>query len=370
MAEKPKMAGIPEKIREIEEEISKTKYNKRTQSHFAILKAQIAQLKEKQMARGRGKGKTEGYTVKKSGDATAIIVGFPSVGKSTLLNDLTKQHSAVAAYAFTTLTCIPGMLEHKGSKIQVLDVPGIIEGAASGKGRGREVLSVAMSADLVMFVLDVFQVSQYHVLMKEVRDFNLRLNEEQPDVRIKRKAKGGLSIGSTVKLTRIDLDAIKGILHEFRIANADVVIRTDIGPDQLIDAIEGNKRYVRGLVVVNKMDLVGPEELERIRKEIPVDVFVSASEKIGIEELKDALFERLGFIRVFCKKHGTRADLDVPLILRKGATLKDMCDKLHRDFAGKLRYAKVWGSSKFPGQEIRKLSYVVHDGDVVELMLS
>jgi len=369
MMEKPKISGIPEKIRELEEEIARTKYNKRTQSHFAVLKAQIAQLKEKQMSRSRGKGRHEGYTVKKSGDATVIIVGYPSVGKSTLLNDLTKQHSATAAYEFTTLTCIPGMLEHKNARIQILDVPGIIEGAASGKGRGREVLSVAMNADLVLFLLDVFHPEQYTKLMKEVRDFNLRINEQPPDVRIKRKPKGGLGFGTTVKLTRIDPEAVKALLREFRISNADVLIRTDINADQLIDAVEGNKRYVRGLVVVNKIDLASPEQLERVKKEIPVDVFVSASEKRGIAELKDALFGRLEFIRVFCKKRGAKADLDVPLILHTGATLQDMCDKLHRDFAKRFRYARVWGSSKFPGQEIRKLSFPLREGDIVELVL-
>lgn len=49
----------------------------------------------------------------------------------------------MAAYAFTTLTAIPGVLEYGGAEIQVLDLPGIIEGAAEGKGRGRQVISAA-----------------------------------------------------------------------------------------------------------------------------------------------------------------------------------------------------------------------------------
>ena len=79
----------------------------------------------------------EGFEVSKSGDARVGMIGFPSVGKSTLLTKLTGTFSKVAAYEFTTLTCIPGVLKHKGAKIQLLDLPGIIEGAKDGKGRGK-----------------------------------------------------------------------------------------------------------------------------------------------------------------------------------------------------------------------------------------
>lgn len=71
---------------------------------------------------------------------------FPSVGKSTLLSMTTETKSEAAAYEFTTLTCIPGRLEYNGSNIQLLDLPGIIEGAAHGKGRGRQVVAVARTA--------------------------------------------------------------------------------------------------------------------------------------------------------------------------------------------------------------------------------
>ena len=70
-------------------------------------------------------------------------MGFPSVGKSTFLSKITKTKSEVAAYSFTTLTAIPGVLEYGGAEIQILDLPGIIEGASEGKGRGRQVISAA-----------------------------------------------------------------------------------------------------------------------------------------------------------------------------------------------------------------------------------
>jgi small GTP-binding protein len=87
---------------------------------------------------GGGAGAGErGFEVSKSGDTRVGLVGFPSVGKSTLLTRLTGTFSEAAAYEFTTLTAIPGTMHYRGARIQILDLPGIIEGARDGKGRGR-----------------------------------------------------------------------------------------------------------------------------------------------------------------------------------------------------------------------------------------
>src|SRR3989344_3138041 len=146
------MADYTKQIKDLQDELKKTKYNKATQGHIGIVKAKIAQLKEKQEMRTSKKtGRSEhGYSVRKSGDATVLLLGFPSSGKSTLLNTLTGAQSVVAAYAFPTLSVIPGIMEYKQAKIQILDVPGIVSGAASGRGRGREVLAVIRNADLVL----------------------------------------------------------------------------------------------------------------------------------------------------------------------------------------------------------------------------
>jgi ribosome-interacting GTPase 1 len=146
---KDKRDFLAEKIKELEERISKTKYNKKTQHAIGLYKAQLARLKEKQRARSRRK-KGEGYAVRKTGDGTVVLLGFPSVGKSTLLNALTNANSPVGTYAFTTLTVIPGILDYKFAKIQVLDVPGVVHGAAAGTGRGKEVLAIIRNSDLIV----------------------------------------------------------------------------------------------------------------------------------------------------------------------------------------------------------------------------
>ena len=232
------------KVKELEEELATTKYNKKTQHHIGLVKAQLARLKEEYQRKAAGKGKQEGFAVKRTGDATAIIVGFPSVGKSTLLNAITNANSPVGAYAFTTLTCIPGLLEYNHAKIQVLDVPGVVEGAATGRGRGKEVLACAQSADLVLILLDVFHPEHLKVVKKEIYETGLRINQKTPQVKISKKLRGGIDIGLTVKLTKLDENTIKTILKEFRLDNSSIVIREDITDDQLIDAIEGNKKYL------------------------------------------------------------------------------------------------------------------------------
>ena len=90
----------------------------------------------------------------KEGNARVALIGFPSVGKSTLLTSLTGTKSEAAGYEFTTLTCIPGTINYKDTRIQLLDLPGIIEGAAHGRGRGRQVIACAKSSDLILMVLD------------------------------------------------------------------------------------------------------------------------------------------------------------------------------------------------------------------------
>jgi len=359
------------KVRELEEELSTTKYNKKTQGHIGLVKAKLAKIKEDFQRKAAAKGGGMGFSVRRTGDATAIMVGFPSVGKSTLLNAITNANSPIGAYAFTTLTCIPGLLEYNHSKIQVLDVPGIVEGAATGRGRGREVLACAQSADLVLIIVDVFSPEHLKVVKQEIYDTGLRLNQKPPQVKIARRLRGGIDLGLTVKLTKVTEETIKNILKEFRLENSSVVIREDITDDQMIDAIEGNKKYVPGIVVLNKIDMVEKEELERVMEIVNPDICISAEKMVNTEELKKLIFKRLEFMRVYTKEAGKKADLNVPVIMRTGNTLRDFCLKLHKDFISKFRYARIFGkSARFDGMPVRRLDHVLQDKDVVEIHLS
>nr|KAF6455720.1 developmentally regulated GTP binding protein 2 [Rousettus aegyptiacus] len=125
--------GILEKISEIEKEIARTQKNKATEYHLGLLKAKLAKYRAQLLEPSKSaSSKGEGFDVMKSGDARVALIGFPSVGKSTFLSLMTSTASEAASYEFTTLTCIPGVIEYKGANIQLLDLPGIIEGAAQG----------------------------------------------------------------------------------------------------------------------------------------------------------------------------------------------------------------------------------------------
>lgn len=354
-----------DKIKDLEDEVSKTKYNKRTQHHIGLVKAKLAKLKEKQVSRGGGGG-GEGYAVRKSGDATVVLLGFPSVGKSTLLNALTDAESEVGAYAFTTLTVVPGLLEHQGAKIQILDVPGIVNGAAAGTGRGKEVLAVLRSADLVLMLIDPFHPGHLQYLKKEVYDTNIRIDKTKPDVKIVKKSKDGIKIGRTVKCELTD-ETITDILKEFRINNADVVIRSPIDVDELIDVIESNKVYIPSITVLAKSDMINDQRRNDLVKKLHPNLVISAHTKENIPELKQLIFDSLSFMRIYMKEPGKPADLEVPLIVKIASSVEDVCRKIHKDFVRKFKYCKVTGpSAKFPNQKLA-LKHVLKDGDILEI---
>ncbi|KAJ7427176.1 developmentally regulated GTP binding protein 1 [Willisornis vidua] len=144
---------------------------------------------------GGGGGPGEGFDVAKTGDARIVFVGFPSVGKSTLLSNLAGVYSEVAAYEFTTLATVPGVIRYKGSKIQLLDLPGTIEGAKDGKGRGRQVIAVARTCNLILIVLDVLKpLGHKKIIENELEEFGIRLNSKPSNIGFKKRIKEALTL--------------------------------------------------------------------------------------------------------------------------------------------------------------------------------
>ena len=305
--------------------------------------------------------------MKKSGDATVVLVGFPSVGKSTLLNELTNAESKVAPYEFTTLEVIPGLMEYNSAKIQIFDVPGIVEGAADGTGRGKEVLAAIRTADMLMIMLDINQLNHYDILMQELYEADFRVNQKRPDVRIIKKPKGGISISTTVPLD-VSKSTLKGILQEFKFNNADVLIRTKINEDELIDVITGHKKYIYAMHVINKIDTATPEQIDKAKKKYPDAIFISADKNINLEELKKKIYDNLHLIRIYLKEPGKEPDMKEPLIMREGDSLQNLCEKLHKDFVKKFKFCRIWGkSARYDGQKLVNLQHIVKDKDIVEL---
>ncbi|MCD7470551.1 Developmentally-regulated G-protein 3 [Datura stramonium] len=369
------MATVMQKIKDIEDEMARTQKNKATAHHLGLLKAKLAKLRRELLtpsSKGGG-GAGEGFDVTKSGDARVGLVGFPSVGKSTLLNKLTGTFSEVASYEFTTLTCIPGVIMYRGAKIQLLDLPGIIEGAKDGKGRGRQVISTARTCNCILIVLDAIKpITHKRLIEKELEGFGIRLNKEPPNLTFRKKEKGGINLTSTVTNTHLDLDTVKAICSEYRIHNADVHLRYDATADDLIDEIGLAPSHNVGLAI-EPHEFRVKDHLQKLWiYECPkhfmlvfddllsfyIYVPVSAHLEWNLDGLLEKIWEYLCLTRIYTKPKGMNPDYEDPVILSsKRRTVEDFCDRIHKDMVKQFKYALVWGSSaKHKPQRVGKVN--------------
>lgn len=93
------------------------------------------------------------------------------------------------------MQAIPGVIEYEGARIQLLDLPGIVEGASQGRGRGRQVVSVAKTADLILMMVDATKMTQQKALLElELEAVGIRLNKKRPDVTVKTRPTGGITV--------------------------------------------------------------------------------------------------------------------------------------------------------------------------------
>uniref|UniRef100_A0A8C2XNK5 Developmentally regulated GTP binding protein 2 n=1 Tax=Cyclopterus lumpus TaxID=8103 RepID=A0A8C2XNK5_CYCLU len=330
--------GILEKIAEIEREIARTQKNKATEYHLGLLKAKLAKYRAQLLEPKSTGAKGEGFDVMKSGDARVALIGFPSVGKSTFLSLMTSTASEAASYEFTTLTCIPGVIEYKGANIQLLDLPGIIEGAAQGKGRGRQVIAVARTADVVIMMLDatkgevqrcVMPTVCVFVCVRDLFDFFNRFSSE--------------------------------------IFNAEVLFREDSTPDEFIDVIVGNRVYMPCLYVYNKVDQISIEEVDRLAHRAN-SVIISCGMKLNLDYLLETLWEYLALICIYTKKRGERPDFNDAIIMRRAASVEHVCHRIHRTLASQFKYALVWGTStKYSPQRVG-LTHIMEHEDVIQIV--
>lgn len=367
------MSNLTQKILEIEQEMARTQKNKATEGHLGLLKAKLAKLRKEQvdqvMRSGGGHG--EGFDVIKSGDARVGLIGFPSVGKSTLLTKLTDTFSEVHEREFTTLTCIPGVIRYKGSKMQLLDLPGIIEGAKDGKGKGRQVIGVARTCNLILVVLDAVKpLSHKRIIENELEGVGIRLNRTKPDITIKPNNKGGgiiINRGLTSDIRMSD-ETITSIMKEYKLNNAEVILRGKCTVDDLIDAIDGNRVYIPALYVINKIDQITIEELELL-DQIPNYVLISAHKLWNLDELLERIFEKLDMLRIYTKPKGQVPDYEAPVILQKTrCKVEDFCNKIHRALLKDFKYAIVWGSSvKHQPMKVGK-EHLLQDEDVIQIV--
>ncbi|XP_045731851.1 LOW QUALITY PROTEIN: developmentally-regulated GTP-binding protein 1-like [Mirounga angustirostris] len=367
------MSSTLAKIAEIKAEMARTQKNKATAHHLGLLKARLAKLRRELITPkggGGGGGRPgEGFDVAKTGDARIGFVGFPSVGKSTLLSNLAGYvYSEVAAYEFTTLTTVPGVIRYKGAKTQLLDLPGITEGAKDGKGRGRQVIAVARTCNLILIVLDVLKpLGHKKITENELEGFGIRLNSK-PNTGFKKKDKGGINLTATCPQSELDAETVKSILAEYKIPNADVTPRSDATADDLIDVVEGNRVYIPCIYVLSKIDQISIEELDIIYK-VPHCVPISAHHRWNFDDLLEKIWDYMKLVRIYIKLKGQLPDYISPVVLPYSrTTVEDFCMKIHKNLIKEFKYALVWGLSvKHNPQKVGK-DHTLEDEDVIQIV--
>lgn len=237
---------------------------------------------------------------------------------------------------------------YNGAKIQFLDLPGIIEGAKDGKGRGKQVIAVAKTVNLIFIVLDVNKpMTDKRIIEAELEGFGIRINKQPPNIVITKKEKGGINITTTMpSLPNIDYDEVRAVMKEYRISCADIAIRCDATIDDVIDVIEAkNRSYIPVIYALNKIDAISIEELDLLYR-IPHACPISSEHDWNLDELLEQMWEHLNLVRVYTRPKGQLPDYSAPVVLRSTAcTVEDFCNSIHKTIVETFKTAVVYGKS-------------------------
>ena len=297
--------------------LSESPKHKGTDHLQAELKTKISKLKKEIQAEKRGgKKKGRGLRIPRQGAGTAILLGGPNAGKSQLLASLTKATPHVAEYPFTTQVPAPAMMPWEDITVQLIDTPPI--------------------------TADFMETHTY-----------------------------GLLRAADLALLVVDLGNDDGIEQCQAVIDRLGETKTRLGATSRLDEQDIGLSYTQTFLVPNKIDLPdASERLELLHELCPLDFpeyLVSAQEGTGLEPLRNAIYAAMDTIRVYTKLPSAKQpDMDRPFTLRRGRTLMDLAEQVHKDYVKGMKFARVWGTAVHDGTVV-KGDYVLHDKDIVEL---
>jgi ribosome-interacting GTPase 1 len=299
-----------EKIAALQTMLAIMPKHKGTDHLHAELRRRIAKLTEE--AERRYATSRTSFYIKKEGAGQVLFVGLPNTGKSQLLAAVTDALPEIADYPFTTKSPTIGMMKFENIQIQLVDTPPI-----TSRESHIWLNNIARNADLIAIMVDL-----------------------------------GTSPTEQLETTIQELD------------NIGIVPATD-GSQEIT-----GKQQKKMLIIGNKIDLensnLNSRELNQKYNAKFQVISISAKDDKNVEELKSVIFSSLNIIRVHTKSPGVKPDLNDPMIMKKGSTMKDAAEAVHKDFRAKLKYALIWGSGKFDGQRVSP-GHVLQDNDIIEL---
>ncbi|MBA4349182.1 MAG: GTP-binding protein HSR1 [Thermodesulfovibrio sp.] len=300
---------LQEKVFALEDLIATVPKHKGTDKLRADLRKRLSQLRE-EAVRKKKSGKGDLYTVEKQGAAQVALVGFPNAGKSSILAVLTNARPVIADYPVSTVIPLSGMMPYEDISFQMIDLPPIGNESTDGWVSG-----ILRNADVLMLVVDL---------------------SEDPDIQAE-------------------------LLIE-QLTNWKIPV------PKKGERKEGNV-YKPVILAANKSDLPDAAERLNILKQEYESLFpvigISTTRKQGIEELRRAVFENSRIIRVYSKEPGKEPDMETPFVMPEGSTVLDLAEAIHKDFINNLKFACIWGSTKYAGQRVQR-DYMLRDRDIVE----
>ncbi len=283
----------------------------------ADLKTKISELTDQiEHAKNGPKKVAHGvYKLPRQGAGTVVLVGPPNAGKSLLITKLTKASPAVAPYPFTTREPVPGMMEYEDVRVQLVDLPPI-------------------TADhYENFVTDLTRAADAAVLFLDLAD------DDGPA-------------------------ATRNAIERLKLARRELV------PPGHSQSDDPAVFAIPTLLLANKLDDDAADiRLEFAREEFGTQfplLVVSAERGDGLAELRKAIYDTLGVMRIYTKQPGKPADMTSPFTPPIGATVAELAGKVHRDLEDSVKSARIWGTGVHEGQTVGS-DHILHDKDVVEL---
>ncbi|MFC2026916.1 GTPase [Chloroflexota bacterium] len=303
-----------EKIAALEEMLAIMPKHKGTDHLRAELRSRIAKLTQ-QLSKKSGAQRSS-MIIEREGAAQVTVIGLPNSGKSQLVASITNASPTVAEYPLTTHSATPGMMEFEDIKIQLIDTPPLVSQVIQWW-----LPPILRRADALLVMVDL---------------------SDNPSAQLEE--------------VRAQLGKMRIVIGEGDTGETDEVVMW----------------HKKAIIIGNKSDLdTGGKSfqtlLSRYASRFPV-IAISAGDGTGMNELKLKIYQVLDVIRVYTKTPGQKADLVDPIVLPRGSTLQDAAASVHKDFAARLKYARIWGSGKHDGI-MAKRDHVLANGDIIELHL-